>query len=132
MKVPTEICETISGNAQIGRWEPCFAFMTVDNNGFPHPCLVSRTELEVHDGHLLIVLRRSTSTDNLMRTRAATLLVAVEKDVHCCKLRLENLRRYRDLVGARLSVHCDVTSTVGVFVHNLRFMPTQDLEKQEH
>lgn len=88
MTVPPEIVLALAGQPVVGSWEPMFPLLTVDDPGFPHVCLLSRAELGADERYVYAVLASPTTTANLRRRPAATLLVIAGDTAHYLKLRV--------------------------------------------
>lgn len=92
MTVPPAIVAVLAGSPKVGAWEPMFPFLTVDESGFPHVCLLSRAELDSDPHHVYAVLASPTTVQNLSRRPAATLMVIVDDCAHYLKLRVVHSR----------------------------------------
>jgi hypothetical protein len=87
MTVPHEIVAVLAGQPEVGSWEPMFPFLTIDEPGFPHVCLLSRAELEADENHVYAALASRTTVSNLRRRPVATLVVVLADSAHYAKLR---------------------------------------------
>ncbi|MBV9047720.1 MAG: hypothetical protein JOY58_05605 [Solirubrobacterales bacterium] len=66
--------------------------LTVDADGFPHVCLLSRAELEAGVSEIRGVIASQTTSANLKRSRRATLMVIDPAAAWYCKLEVLGLR----------------------------------------
>jgi hypothetical protein len=92
MTVAPEIVAVLAGWPEVGSWEPIFPFLTVDDLGFPHVCLLSRAELYANEHHVFAVLASPTTVNNLSRRPVATLVVILDDSAHYLKVRAVHAR----------------------------------------
>ncbi|HLI40656.1 MAG TPA: hypothetical protein VKV35_03315 [Streptosporangiaceae bacterium] len=74
MTTPPEVVAMLAGRPAVGAWEPMFPLLTADDRGFPHVCLLSRSELDADGQHVYAVLASRNTIANVRRDGKATLL----------------------------------------------------------
>lgn len=73
--VPADVVAAVSGRPVSGEWEAILPLLTVDDNGYPHVCLLSRAEVAADRQHVYAVIASPTTIANLQRCGRATLVV---------------------------------------------------------
>lgn len=133
LTVPTEVARLVEGSSVIGQEEQAFTLLTVDAEGFPHVCLLSRTELATSGQrqHLWAVVRGTTTQSNLTRSRQAALIAVAGTASHQLKLRVSELVEEGDLVAARFEVTWHRADDVGLALRPTTFVPTRALSEHE-
>ena len=86
MDLPQAVTSLLSGLPAHGQAEQAFPFLTVDEAGFPHVCLLSRAQVEPHQAGLLALVGSRRTRANLLRAGAATLIAVTPTAAHYCKL----------------------------------------------
>ena len=74
--LPPEVRALLAGEPDDGAWEPVAHLLTVDDDGFPRVCLLSRAELAAGEDTVSCVVRARHTIANLRRTGQALLVVA--------------------------------------------------------
>ncbi|MBV9365580.1 MAG: hypothetical protein JOY89_15175 [Solirubrobacterales bacterium] len=130
--VPDEVRRALRGWPQVGIWDQMFALLTVDAEGFPHVCLLSRAELEAGVSEIRAVIASPTTSANLKRSRRATLMVIDPAAAWYCKLEVLGLRvRDGEPLGAKFQVASVKRDSVDVALKPARFLPTAALTRAE-
>jgi hypothetical protein len=122
----------VAGDAVIGEEEQVFALLTVDSDGSPRSCALSRTEIAV-DGlavHVAVHARRTTT--NIERDERAT-LVAYDGDV-IMAIRLALASGFSDagLFAARLDIVGAEADSLGIPLRPPTFVATPEVSILEH
>ncbi|MCW2899941.1 MAG: hypothetical protein JWO67_2206 [Streptosporangiaceae bacterium] len=106
MILPPDVVSLLSGTTTEDEWEVVLPLLTVDTDGYPRVCLLSRAEVEVRGTGLGCVIRGRRTTANLRRDGRALLVVVHDLSAHYVRL---TLRRARDDEGsAALSVEFSI------------------------
>lgn len=79
LSVPDTVVGACSGRPTIGEWEAMLPLLTLDSNGYPHVCLLSRAELDADEERVYAVIASATTIANLRASGRAT-LVTVDSD----------------------------------------------------
>lgn len=133
MEIPDAVLSRLSGERGRGEAEPMFPFLTVDPDGFPRVCMLSRGELWPAGGELIAVLAARRAGANLERTRQATLLVVGEERLYYARLVLVAAERAASgALVARLGAQAVEEDGAGVALHPMTFTSTEDLATREH
>ncbi len=75
LPIPPEVIAALDGTAEPGRREAMSMLLTVDADGVPDVCLLSRTELDADPDELRVVITGRKARANLARGSRATLVV---------------------------------------------------------
>lgn len=129
--VPPEVVAALEGTPLPGTIEPMFPFITSDAEGFPHVCLLSRTELMADGTQVLAYLRASVSAENLRQRPRATLVVVISDAAYYCKLQLELLAEFEGSIGCSLRVVSVQRDSIGVSLYPPCFFVDEDLATAE-
>jgi hypothetical protein len=129
--VPAVLVRLLAGSAEVGAVEQAFPFLTVDDDGFPHLALLSRTELEADPNGVRVVLAGRTGPANLRARPTATLLAVDDDTVHVCKLRVRDWIEYAGATAVELELDSHRADSLGIPLEPLRYLVTQDLPTLE-
>lgn len=132
MTLPDDLHRLLIGHPGIEADEQAFPFLTVDENGFPHPALLSRAELEPGPGGLLAVIASRRTRSNLERDGRATLIAVHETTAHYVKLRLIRSIADDELVGCEFDVTQHKRDTLGIPLTPIGFRTTAEIAELEH
>jgi hypothetical protein len=132
MTVPDDLHPLLRGRPGIDAQEQAFPFLTVDENGFPHPALLSRAELEPGPGGLFVVIASPHTRSNLGREGRATLIVVHETTAHYVKLRLIRSITADELLGCEFAVVQHKRDTLGIPLTSIGFRTTAGIAEHEH
>lgn len=131
--IPASVLGQLREERRIGDAEPMLPLLTVDPDGFPRVCMLSRGELWPEGDDLVVVLAARRASANLERSRRATLLVVEEKQLVYVRLAASGARRAESgVLVARLVAEGVEEDGVGVPLHPMTFTSTQDLAAREH
>lgn len=107
MTLPVEVAELAAGTTADDEWEVVLPLLTVDEDGFPRVCQLSRAEVDIDGATVRCVVHGRRTTANLLRDRRAV-LVAVH-NVTTYYVRLNVRRAVNDEEGPPgLAVEFDV------------------------
>ncbi|MCU1651950.1 MAG: hypothetical protein JWQ60_3099 [Pseudonocardia sp.] len=76
--IAVELRSALAGRPNVGDWDVMFPWLTIDDTGFPHGCLLSRAELDADRDRVHAVLASPATISNLRRHPQAT-LVGIDK-----------------------------------------------------
>lgn len=131
--IPEIVLTQLSGERGLGEAEPMFPFLTVDPDGFPRVCMLSRGELWPADGDLIAVVAARRAGANLERARQATLLVVGGEQLYYVRLVVIGAKRAASgVLVARLAAGEVEEDSAGVALHPMTFTSTEDLARREH
>ena len=105
MLVPHVIQDCLSGEPEVGLVDAAFEFLTVDPEGFPHVCLLSRAQLEADERSVRVVIAGSQTKANLDRVGRACLVIVSDNEAHYCKLVVAGRVGNDPLIGYSLGLH---------------------------
>jgi hypothetical protein len=128
MTVDDDLAALLEGRPEVDQQEQAFPFLTVDEHGYPHVALLSRSEVDVTADHaeILVALRSRRTLANLERDAKATLIAVGGTVAHYAKL--SGHRRLREddgLVAWAFAVIEHKADSLGIPLHPVTF-PTSD------
>lgn len=129
----TIIVETLSGFPEVGVTEAIIPLLSVDDDGYPNVCLLSRAQLEADLSHIFAIITGSTTKANVVRDRRATLVVFTSKAAYYCKLEVVSLAEQNGSLCAVLA-H-DSTKVDGdgsILMTPPRYIPTEATARFEN
>jgi hypothetical protein len=106
--------------------------LTVDADGHPRHCALSRTELAVVGSFLDAALYARRTSENLQRERAATMIVVDGDEIVSFRLSTYRIVRLDALLGVRFEVIGVESDSLGVELRPPAFVPTAELARDEH
>jgi hypothetical protein len=129
--IPDEVRSALYGWPQVGIWDQMFTMLTVDADGFPHVCLLSRAQLDTGVSEVRAVIASRTTSANLQRSRRATLIVVGTTVAWYCKMEVLALRVEDGALAAKFHVASVKRDSAGVALQPARFMPTAAVATEE-
>ncbi len=129
---PDEVQRALCGWPEVGIWDQMFAMLTVDSEGFPHVCLLSRAELEAGVSEIRAVIASQTTSANLQRSGRATLVVIDPTAAWYCKLEVLSLRvEGEEPLAAKFQIVSVKRDSADVALKPALFMPTAAVSIEE-
>jgi len=122
----------LAGAAADGASEAVCPFLTVDPDGFPRVCLLSRSEIFADRSTVGCVFRSRRTKANLQRDGRATLIVVGATSTYYCRLAARRL--LSDETGAlavEFSVEAEEVDTLHILLHPMTFEVTPELRLEE-
>ena len=136
--LPPEVRALLAGEPDDGAWEPVAHLLTVDDDGFPRVCLLSRAELAAGEltaggDTVSCVVRARHTIANLRRTGQGLLVVAGSEAAYYVRLRM--LATLAEAAGGRLAAAFAVVAaehdTLGVPLRPMTFRASAALRSYE-
>lgn len=133
MTVPPAVAGLLSGRPDPGRDEQAFPFITVDEHGFPHCALLSRSELDVAPSQtaVLAAIGSTRTRANLARSRQAALIAVSGSAAHYIKLRLVRSLEDEGFLGCALEVAEHKEDSLGIPLSPIGFTTTEEIARME-
>lgn len=129
--VPAEVREALQGRPGVGAWNPMLPLITVDDQGYPHVCLLSQAQLDADDEHVYAVVASPTTIANLTRTGRATLVVVTGECAIYTKLDSCELTDEGDWLGVAFTVAHVKRDGIGVRLVPPRYLAADALPQDE-
>jgi len=130
--LPDAVARLLAAPPEVGDPAQAFPFLTVDEAGYPHVALLSARELAVAgDGALLVVLMGMTTSANLQRTGAATLVAVEGTTAHSMKLRRRTSVDEGDLLGFVLDPVDHKADSLGIALAPISYVASEELARLE-
>ncbi|MFI1912247.1 hypothetical protein [Nocardia sp. NPDC020380] len=132
-QLPADLAGLLRGFPVAGELEQAFPFLTVDEHGFPHSALLSRSELEPSaDGtRLLAVISSSRTGANLRRSGHAGLIAVAGTVCHHVKLGVTASVEDGRWLGCAFEVTAHTRDDIGITMEPLTFRTSAALAEQE-
>jgi hypothetical protein len=129
LRVPAELAGLLTGAPAVGQHEQAFPFLTVDEAGFPHVALLSRSELEVTPDRraVLAAIYSSRTRANLVRDGRAGLIAIGGTVAHYAKLRVVRTVEGDGLLGAVLELTELKDDSYGIPLEPIGFVTTEQV-----
>jgi len=131
--VPEELAELLEGTPDVDAHEQAFPFLTVDEHGFPHVALLSRSELDVGPGRaeVLVAVGSPRTRANLRRDGRAGLVAVAGTVAHYAKLRVVRSIEVQGLLGCALAVVEHKGDSLGVPLEPIGFRTSAEIARLE-
>ena len=129
MRVPDQLAELLAGSPGVGQHEQAFPFLTVDEHGFPHVALLSRSELDVSPdaGEVLAAIYSTHTRANLGRDGRAGLIAVGADTAYYAKLRLTRTMALEGLFGCALEPVEVKDDSYGIPLEPIGFVTTEQV-----
>lgn len=129
--IPAEVLAVLAGTPAPGIEEQAFTFLTVDEAGFPHVCLLSRTEIDADEGGIRVAVASTGTSANLERDGQACLVVVEGTTAHYVKLRVTGTAEAEGRLVAALEAVGHRADSLGIPLAPIRFTPTAAIAELE-
>lgn len=138
MNLSPEVLDFFRDRPIVGSREQVVPLLTVDGDGLPHACLLSRAQLRAAGDEIHAVVASPQTKENLRRDGAAAVLVTLGDTVHHCKLRV---RRVADgplapgkppVLVAALGLVGLKADSIGIPLEPMTFLATEEIARVEH
>jgi hypothetical protein len=132
--VPAAVAELLRGFPDVGSDEQAFPFLTVDDRGYPHVALLSRSEMDVSPvgDEVLAVIASPRTCANLRRDGRAGLIAVGGESAHYLKLHVVRTDEVDGLMGWALEVDEHKEDTLGIPLVPMGFPATAEVAQMEH
>jgi hypothetical protein len=133
LAIPDEVASVLRGFPSSDVNAQAFPFLTVDDRGYPHAALLSRSEIEPGmDGNTLLAAVASRRTrQNLLRSGAAGLMVVNATACHHIKLRMIASVVDGDILGCAFTLVEHKRDDIGIPLSPLSFRTSAELSVLE-
>jgi hypothetical protein len=123
----------VRGVPEPGTWDPIFTLFTVDDDGFPHPFLLSRASLDATGNTLRVVLASASRTVGYLRRRPRAALVFIDGEIsYSCECEASGFRDTgRGLTGVAMTVLAVRQDTLGIPLRPASFWVTEAIAARE-
>lgn len=130
--LPDEVLRLLTGLPGANRWEPVFSLLTVDPDGAPRICLLSRAELQAEAGTVRVVLRSRRSSANLRRTGLAVLQVVGTETSYAIRMELGRTLTDDAALAAELTVTAVEPDSLGIPLRPMTYQADPALAETEN
>ncbi len=130
--VPEEVRTFLSGKPEMGKAEQVIPLLTVDSNGFPHACLLSRAQIDASGSEIRAAITSWGTRANLRYHGVALILVTIGETVHHLKLgvlRAHDEKRVLLVAFEPIQYKAD---TLGIQVQPMSFLAGPWISSLEH
>jgi hypothetical protein len=129
--IPPEVIERLNGLPVPGQHEAAFPLLTVDDEGFPHVCLLSRAELEADAGEVRAVIASRNTRAHLERDGRASLVVVEGTTAHYLKLAVDRSHDIDGRLAVAFSPSDHRADSLGIPLTPIGYTPSDDLSDLE-
>ncbi|MHB8244288.1 MAG: hypothetical protein ACYDGN_02885 [Acidimicrobiales bacterium] len=129
--VPPEVVATLAGHPAVGALDQAFVLVTVDDEGVPDICLLSRSEMDADSRQVRAVVAGRKARANLARSGRATLIVVAGGVPTYLALRCGAMVEREGAVGVALSVTRVLRDDIGIELHPIMFRVEERLAATE-
>lgn len=129
--VPRAVIDAVAGRPTVGEWDVMVPILTVDRDGYPHVCLLSRAELDADDERVYAVLASST-TIGVRRSRRATLLTVGADAATYTKLDVASTHEDNGRLLVIFTVAAVRRDGIGIPLRPPAYLVTETLAAQEN
>jgi hypothetical protein len=128
-EVPASLAGLLAGSPEVGAHEQAFPFLTVDDAGFPHVALLSRSELDVPaDRSAVLAAIYSTRTRaNLGRDGHAGLIAVGGTTAYYAKLRVTHSVELEGMLGCAMELVELKDDSYGIRLDPIGFTTTEQI-----
>ena len=130
--LPQEVVHFLAGRPVMGGAEQVVALLTVDANGLPHACLLSRAQLDASATEVLAAITSPGTRANLRRSAGALILVTLGDTVHHCKLGVLRARDSHGVLLVAFELLGHKADTLGIALEPMTFVASAGIASFEH
>jgi hypothetical protein len=133
MSEDTGLPAAVRGIPEPGTWDPIFTLFTVDDDGFPHPFLLSRASLDAAGSTLRVVLASGSRTVGYLRRRPRATLIFIDGEIsYSCECEASGFRDTgHGLTGVAMTVSAVRQDTLGIPLRPASFWVTETIAARE-
>ena len=132
LEIPEEIRIYLSGKPIMGSSEQVVPMFTVDLNGFPHPCLLSRAQLDATDTEIRAAITSWGTRANIRNHGAALILVTLGDTVHHLKLGVTHAHDEKGVLLVAFELVEYKADTLGIQLQPMTFLAGPWISSLEH
>jgi hypothetical protein len=129
--IPAEVVTALAGLPVPGVSEQALPLLTVDADGFPRVCLLSRAEVDADADEVRVAIASTRTRANLERDGRACLVVVVGTTAHYVKLRVTRALDVEGRFGAALALVAHQADSLGIPLEPITYTPTAALGELE-
>lgn len=130
--IPDEVREAVYGLPFPGSWDEMVTLLTVDEDGHPHVCLLSRSELDADHERIHAVVAAPGTISHLLRTGAATLVFVLWDQAIFVKADVADVIEDDGWLGVSFVVRSVKRDSIGIPLEPPRYLVTHELAAMEN
>ena len=130
--LPQEVVHFLAGTPVMGSAEQVVPLLTVDANGLPHACLLSRAQLDASPAEVRAAVTSLATRANLRRSAGALILVTLGDTVHHCKLGVLRAHDSRGVLLVAFEPLEHKADTLGIPLEPMTFVASPWIASFEH
>ncbi|MQA84110.1 MAG: hypothetical protein GEV03_05640 [Streptosporangiales bacterium] len=133
MRISDDLAHLLEGRPDVDSREQAFPFLTVDEGGFPHVALLSRSEVDVTSSRseILVAVASVRTSANLRRSGKACLIVIDGATAHYVKLRMLRTVEMDGMLGAASEPVEHKRDSAGIPMEPISFPTSAELAELE-
>ncbi len=130
--VPEEVAAYLSERPEMGRPEQVIPLLTVDSNGFPHACLLSRAQINATDKEVRAAITSWGTRANIRNQGVALILVTIGDTVHHLKLGVLRAHDEKQVLLVAFEPIEYKADTLGIQIQPMSFLAGPWISSLEH
>lgn len=130
--LPREVVLFLASAPDMGSAEQVVPFLTVDANGLPHACLLSRAQFDARSAEVRAAVTSPRTRANLRRTGGALILVTLGDTVHYCKLGVLRAHEHHGVLLVAFEPLEHKADTMGITLAPMTFLASPWIADFEH
>jgi hypothetical protein len=130
--LPQEVALFLASGPVMNSAEQVVPLLTVDANGLPHACLLSRAQLDANSAEVRAAVTSLGTRANLQRTGGALILVTLGDTVHHCKLGVLRARVSHGVLLVAFEPLEHKADTLGIPLEPMTFVASPGIASFEH
>jgi len=130
--LPQDVVLFLAGGPVMGSAEQVVPLLSVDANGLPHACLLSRAQLDASSAEVRTAVTSLATRANLRRSGAALILVTLGDTVHHCKLGVLRARESHGVLLVAFEPLEHKADTLGIPLKPMTFVASPWIASLEH
>ncbi|NNN18880.1 MAG: hypothetical protein HKL84_03385 [Acidimicrobiaceae bacterium] len=130
--IPPEVSTFLAGKPVMGSAEQVVPLLTIDSNGFPHACLLSRAQLDATDTEVRAAITSWGTRENLRNHGVALILVTLGDTVHHLKVGVLHAHDENRVLLVAFELIAYKSDSLGIEIQPMTFLAGPWISSLEH
>jgi hypothetical protein len=132
VKIPPSVQSFLAEKPVMGSAEQVVPLLTVDSNGFPHACLLSRAQLDATETEIRAAITSWGTRENIRRHGVALILVTQGDTVHHLKVGVLHAHDKNRVLLVAFELIAYKADSLGIEMQPMTFLATPWISNLEH
>lgn len=132
IEIPEEVLAYLSTGPVMGSPEQVLPLMTIDSNGFPHACLLSRAQVRATKSEIRTAITSWGTRANLRVNGVGLLLVTLGETVHHIKMGVLRAHDEKKVLLVAFEPLFYKADTLGIEIQPMTFLAGPWISSLEH